>query len=431
MTTPSASTSAKRNPVMVKSLSENRLHPCSDCKRAFSKEEGLKQHYRALHPGRFSEVFQQTCNTCQKSFPGLCALEDHQRAKAHCYCQICTIFFTSESKAVTHFETFHASQFRCCDCERDFPNEDALEQHLANKVHRRIPCQVCEQDFGSKPALDRHIVKEHHASVNPKREFWPQNIHGCYICQRRFLTKVSLDQHLTSLKHHPLSDLGCVTSDKCKRRFLSPSALLHHLESGTCRSGVDRDIINNLVQDNDVERIISSGPNNSHNLLPDGVSESERSSSTGTPVLTPTSSEASSPVMAATADNSGDQPLSFQSLGASSHSASGSITPTSSHMHSNLGSSPFQLQNRPLSFPTSSAHSLSHYRKSPLFHCPGALTRSTPHGASPRNFTTLSGLAQHIESGACGEGTATLKKAMDFVQERLEKMGLGSIRLLK
>ena len=419
MITPPASTIAK-------SLSENRPYPCSHCKRAFRTKESLKQHNKALHS---SEL---TCDTCRKSFPGLCALEDHKRAKAHCYCPICIIFFKSESKAVTHFDTLHASQFRCCDCERDFPNEDALEQHLNNKVHRRIPCQVCEQDFGSKLALDRHIVKEHHASVNSKREFWPQNIYGCYICQRRFKSKLSLDQHLTSLKHHPLSDLGCVASDKCKRRFYSPSALLHHLESGTCRSGVDRHIINNLVLDNDIERIISSGPTNGHGLLPDGVSEPEWSSSTGTPVLTPTSSEASSPVMAATADNTGDQPLSSLSLGAPSpHSASGIITPTSSHMHSNLGSSPPQQQNRPLSFLTLPAHSLSNNRETPLFHCPGALARSTPHEASPRNFTTLSGLAQHIESGACGEGTATLKKAMDFVQGRLEKMGLGSIRLLK
>ena len=412
-------------------VSDKRPYACSHCKRAFQVEESLKQHHYALHPDRLMKVLQLICDTCQTSFPSLCALENHQRAEKHCYCHVCTKIFESESKAVKHFETFHAPQFWCCDCEKDFADENALSQHLDNKIHQRIPCQVCEQDFGSKPSLDRHIVVEHRAPVNPNRHFWRETVHGCYICQRRFVTKVALNKHLTSLKHHPLSDLGCLASDKCKRRFRSPSALLQHLESGTCCSGIDMHYINNLVQDNDIERIISSGPINGRRPILDNTSESKWSSSTGTPVLTPTSSEMSSPVTAAMADDLGDPSLSFLSLGAHYLSASGIITPTSSQSPSSLASSAFQRNNRIHGLPIVPGHSLSLDHKAPLFHCPSALARSKPYRPSPRSFATLSGLAQHIESGACDEGPATLKKAMDYVQGHLEKIGIGSIRLLK
>lgn len=81
---------------------------------------------------------------------------------------------------------------------------------------------------------------------------------------------------------------------------------------------------------------------------------------------------------------------------------------------------------------TSAHASPPSYDHAPMpFHCSGALVRSTPQRVSPRTFTTLSGLAQHIERGACGEGSATLKIAMEFAQELLERLGLGSIRLLR
>ena len=48
-----------------------------------------------------------------------------------------------------------------------------------------------------------------------------------------------------------------------------------------------------------------------------------------------------------------------------------------------------------------------------------------------KRFSTLSGLAHHVESGACGDGKETMVRAMGFVQRKLEEMGFESIRLLK
>ena len=382
--------------------------PCSHRKRAFRTDESLRQHFEASHSDFPRKVSGPICDTCKKSFPGHDDLEQHQRA-------------------------VHASQFRCCDCEQDFISEQALDQHLTDKVHQAIPCQLCEQSLASMLALNRHIVTEHHASVNPKRNLYPAGVYGCFICQRRFGQKIDLDQHLTSLKHHPLSDLPCIASDKCKRRFTSPSALLHHLESGTCRSGIDRHAINNLVRDNDVERLISSGPVG-QSLLEFNENASESSSSSGTPVFTPTSSVSSSPVPNTVVENTMFQHVPFLSLdaenrsdatigGASIPSAFEIPTPNSPRKSSN-----FDIIGR---LPSFDANLSSHELTPTLFHCPTALVTSSPYSERPRTFATLSGLAQHIESGACGEGLTTLKKAMEFVQERFEKMGLDGIRLLK
>ena len=430
--TSSAPITVKRDNMTATCPRDHRPFVCPICKRAFRVEEGLVQHGKALHSRRSNDILGPTCDTCNEVFPGQSALKEHQRARKHCYCHECAMIFESESAAVKHFKAFHASQFWCCDCEQDFVSERALDQHLDSKVHRRIPCQLCEQGFGSKPALDRHIVLEHHASVNPKRKFYPDEKHACYICQRRFAQIKDLEQHLASLKHRPISDLQCIASDKCKHRFLSPSALLQHLESGACSSGIDRHIVNNFVRENDTGRIISSGPAvlslSEYNRNP-----SEYSSSSGTPIFTPTSSASSSPMAATSTDNVDKQPVPRLSLDADIllfTTQLEALLPRSTPVL--IPASQVYLDlNKCRSLPSVPARSPSHNHAPALFHCPGALATSTPHGVSPRKFTTLSALAQHVESGACGEGSATLQKAMEVVQERLAKMGFGSVRLLK
>ena len=292
--TPATPKTVTANSILTKYTPEYRPFGCSHCERAFQEEESLRQHCKDTHPQWTIEVFGPMCDICKKSFASLPALQDHQRAKRHCYCSECKVL-ELKSIADEHFKNFHAFHFRCCDSEQDFVSEGALDQNLKDKVHQKIPCQVCKQAFFSKSALDHHIAVKHHASINPNRGFCLGGVHDCYICQRTFAEKSDLKQHLRSIKHRPLSDIACVASDKCKRRFGSPSALLHHLESGTCCSGIDRHTVNNFVRDNDPERIISNGPV-PQRFLEYNQNSSKYSSSNGTPILTPKSSTSCSPV---------------------------------------------------------------------------------------------------------------------------------------
>lgn len=47
-----------------------------------------------------------------------------------------------------------------------------------------------------------------------------------------------------------------------------------------------------------------------------------------------------------------------------------------------------------------------------------------------RKFSTLSGLTQHLESGRCIGGMEIYKKAIGFVEEQLEMLGFGGMKLL-
>ncbi|KAL8770733.1 MAG: hypothetical protein Q9209_003600 [Squamulea sp. 1 TL-2023] len=70
-----------------------------------------------------------------------------------------------------------------------------------------------------------------------------------------------------------------------------------------------------------------------------------------------------------------------------------------------------------------------------IFHCPVDLVGSEKKGKQPealiKEFSTLSGLTQHVESGACEGGRKKLEGAMGFVQERLKELGFKDVRLLK
>jgi hypothetical protein len=47
-----------------------------------------------------------------------------------------------------------------------------------------------------------------------------------------------------------------------------------------------------------------------------------------------------------------------------------------------------------------------------------------------RQFSTVSGLAQHLESGACGGGKVTFRRVVEYVQEEMKSMGFGGLKLL-
>jgi hypothetical protein len=47
-----------------------------------------------------------------------------------------------------------------------------------------------------------------------------------------------------------------------------------------------------------------------------------------------------------------------------------------------------------------------------------------------KQFSTVSGLAQHLESGACGGGRGTFMRVVEYVQEEMKGMGLGGLKLL-
>lgn len=191
------------------------------------------------------------------------------------------------------------------------------------------------------------------------------------------------------------------------------------------------------------------------------------SSTSDTPVLTPTSSAWNSPYLTLTSNSEDVEnglstipnqfagsltspylsyfdafppstPGILESASTAISPSTGILTPASSRRSSILQASrsplacpfcpyrkPFQSERALQSHMSSVAHAPK------IFHCPTNVLGLAKNQTATRQFTTLSGLTQHLESGACGDGRATLELAMDLIQGKLDEMGLGGVQLLK
>lgn len=445
---------------------------CKACQRGFANYEALKQHHTALHePARCQAcnlsfyggadlkkhstiAHGNKCSTCSSGFASISLLQDHQRSSNHCFCRQCNRLFSSESHLDRHlrFAPAHTTQYHCCDCDRDFINEQALSQHLQYKVHP--------------------------PKVDPSKS----NEYSCTKCDRTFKKKTALNQHLTSLAHNPLSDIKCVASSDCAARFTSPSAMILHLESGKCSSSMTREKLNMLVQSNDHERVISKGPealliaaaceyesrpgprSNSESDSGAGLAHKQNNSvqrtlgkrpgdlcsssydfsdsdsdsgwDDGVPIYTPLSVDMRPAIAEPSAE---DFWISLMSKCAKNGSSPPSIPTTGSSFDVTESKTvaalfcPLCPADRKAfhSIQALQMHLASPKHAPKAFHCPTILVSTTKRGDKLRRFKTLSGLTQHLESGACKGGKAGLRKTIQMLEARLSEMGIKHQGLLK
>jgi hypothetical protein len=200
---------------------------------------------------------------------------------------------------------------------------------------------------------------------------------------------------------------------KCKKRFGCPSAPLHNLESGSYHSKITRLKLNKAVREKDTDCLIT---------YDDGVPAETEPEILGTEY-------SSAPLMESivftpdTGTNSPPTPWQFTKL---------------QFLHL-----PFVLKiSCPLCPNRKSFHSvqalqshlssLVHALK--MFHCPLSLMLSslskTEVWNAMKHFSTLSGLTQHIKSGACVGETVMLRKAVEYVEGKLREAGWRGLRLL-
>ena len=355
---------------------------CQICDRHFPTEGAAEQHRSAVH------FFK--CSDCEREFTQQESLQKHQRSKGHSYCKECDQFFVNKQALNQHLRSpAHATQFRCCDCDRDFIDELALRQHLADKVH-------------------------------------PQDV-KCRECDRSFKDKNALQQHRSSVAHNPLSNIKCIGDKDCKKRFNCPSAQLHHLESGACRSRITRQKLNTIIMASDTKRMITSDLSTpqTRQLLAGYFSAASPKDSV---ILTPVSEGWASDFYPS--PGFGALPSRLLTPQSSSSGYKSGNTKVVSRFSCDLCPS-----NRK---PFGSLQALQNHLSSPahaikIFHCPLAFASfiDDPKSSnSVKHFSTLSGLAQHLEIGACKGGDATFRKAAEYIQEELWRTGFVGLRLL-
>ncbi|KAI5924021.1 hypothetical protein F4810DRAFT_158701 [Camillea tinctor] len=236
-----------------------------------------------------------------------------------------------------------------------------------------------------------------------------------------------------------LSRVRCVADKKCNKRFNCPSAQLHHLESGKCVSGMTKGKLNAAIAARDTGRIITSGGVTAQWLLEDSPSVAS-TSQIRSPIMTPTSTEFLDSYPPSSASSVILTPTSTLSTSTNFHSAlalrpragDGSQTCPLCPPSRTRRFKPSALQQH-LASKVHAQVSMSLPLLAPdeiSFHCPRALVGEGSMEKAVKQFSTVSGLAQHLESGACNGGSVTFRRVVAYVQEEMKSMGFGGLKLL-
>ncbi|KAI5846559.1 hypothetical protein DFP73DRAFT_546262 [Morchella snyderi] len=359
------------------------------------------------------------CSTCpgEPRFNTSQALRHHNHNSTNHspwpYCKPCSRKFIHEGALESHLDTYHTprehiryeinssgevrcltaaqeTQFHCCDCGRDFPFESSLDQHLRDKVHtERRPTTLV--GFFCKP------------------------------CKRTFCHGDALAQHMSSLKHRPLvEELKCISGSGCKKVTTSPSAMLHHLESGACISAVNRRKLDRLIKEKDTGSIITweagldgrihSDYGSDDSSDSEGGNGSEVPSSSVVHVPTPTSSRGGF-----TTASVYELSIDIEALALTEGELNCPKCPAGSTRRYDTVHALLQHMN-------SAAHASKSY------HCPVILAASGK--GTTKSFTTFSGMTQHLESGACKGGKKTFVNAVAFMNQKLKEVGFKEIKLI-
>ncbi|KAH7187779.1 hypothetical protein DER44DRAFT_680191 [Fusarium oxysporum] len=135
--------------------------------------------------------------------------------------------------------------FRCIRCNKGFRSASAREQHIRDSADHYI-CHICPEpfDYETQNELNDHLETEHHICTYcdrpPFRTSKQLDQHDvdkhnmCIVCRKYYRTIQNLKMHKIT---HAEKNIECAG---CDRLFVTESAMLLHLEAGTCDSIADR-----------------------------------------------------------------------------------------------------------------------------------------------------------------------------------------------
>ncbi|KAL7916364.1 hypothetical protein GGI35DRAFT_35963 [Trichoderma velutinum] len=384
------------------------------CGRPFRDEKDLKQHRKARS--------RYICRRCNKCLPSIASFVEHQTLRATCWenplkdmlwrCNDCGAVFDSRAASSQHLQvTGHATEFRCCDCNKGFKTENALMAHLEAKDHG-TPLAKSGKEKGPKEPKENRECKE---------------------CNRTFKNGKALKQHQDSVIHRPISNLTCMAGKicgvECNAHFRNPSALVAHMESGTCRSGMDRQKLNRLVLMQDDEHLITSSDGSFESLGWASLENEPESSCSG--VMTPSTDSGEGVLL--TPSSSQMDLMSLVGRGWAGLDSSDTESDCTELPADGIYLCPLCPGSKRRFY---GRRALEQHMQSPahtpkIFHCPSILFQGKSGKSKPsmKKFSTLSGLVAHIESGKCRGGNAGLRTVMEYMEGRLEDMGI-SFKLL-
>ncbi|KAI0285680.1 hypothetical protein BC826DRAFT_960018 [Russula brevipes] len=201
------------------------------------------------------------CDRCARRFPDDCALELHiKHSNSHWLCHDCDLDFESLGALQQHVDAKH----RYCLTHRVFGSKASLRFHYGQRLGHHF-CFKCGEEFDDADDLKGHFEEDHHSCLQCYELFddykdlqeHDRDVHTyCTDCQRGFQSESNLSHHLRSKRHQPCN-VHC-PGRGCFKSFVSAAALTLHFESDTCPSGMTREQLNRIVVRADTNNYITN-----------------------------------------------------------------------------------------------------------------------------------------------------------------------------
>ncbi|KAI5818545.1 hypothetical protein BZA77DRAFT_261318 [Pyronema omphalodes] len=154
------------------------------------------------------------------------------------FCNPCQRHFVSRHSLYQHYNNsaLHADDYICSDCSVCYEDYDEYKDHRECVHEYPFHCQECGDMYRTQDLLEMHMEEEH---TEPQWE--------CDVCDRQFANENSLRMHMNSRIHRGAS----ITCPWCKKTYTTATGLSHHLESGSCRTGINRETIYQTIRQRD------------------------------------------------------------------------------------------------------------------------------------------------------------------------------------
>ncbi|KIX09294.1 uncharacterized protein Z518_00373 [Rhinocladiella mackenziei CBS 650.93] len=189
-------------------------------------------------------------------------------------CETCTATFWYQDDCEDHMDDY-GHRPKCETCTRAFRTQRACDQHMNDTDHwaPRFECETCTKEFLSQKAANQHMNALGH---------WAPKI-PCETCGLKFHTQTAANQHMTKQAHYKnyCKDCGLrfqnennlrmhlnskthrgtsVSCPFCKANYTSASGLTHHLETGSCPRApkLNRESIFHMVRERDPHGVITN-----------------------------------------------------------------------------------------------------------------------------------------------------------------------------
>jgi len=457
-------------------------YPCPKCSQVFQKRELWTKHKRhcfywipciacnvEIHSENVtnhklsqehinnSKLKGIYCHLCELSFMGVQGLHTHQvtsithKQNLHKsgqsseqgivgevsggtkYCGICNANYVSSTKdhlhTQAHIDVCKEKDLYCTGCNLIFPTDRLRQIHVCSNQDPSRPntfhCCDCDKSFPTNSQFIKHLKKGCHLK---------EGAFKCDPCNLAFSTRKQLNLHLNSNTHRTLKCLG---STECQRKFKNLAAMIQHLESGGCVSKLNRATIDGLVRSHDTAGAITIKDCPTPAMTLTGLNEYHFNGSSPPALNAPIDqSEGSDDGSIILTPATVLTPVSAQSRRNSTASTSAVLTSTISEFEFQLAKPQCNICGRTFASVTRlQMHIASPVHAVPIYHCPIDFLGELGLGGKEKNkkekvFRTLSGLAQHIETGACRGGKQTWQKAIEFLEGKLAGFGLAGVKLL-